>query len=65
MSDPQEAATPHPIIGEQTMTYVGDFPPCSHRFINSNGVILCQFCGAVSKADRPTRTDTSTIRLRP
>lgn len=33
------------------MTYVGDFPPCSHSFINSNGIILCQWCGAVSRAN--------------
>ena len=28
------------------MTYVGDFPPCIHKFVNSNGVVLCEHCGA-------------------
>lgn len=41
------------------MTYVGDFPPCSHRFVNSNGIILCQWCGAVTKANSQTITLTS------
>lgn len=27
------------------MTYVGDFPPCTHKFVNSNGVVLCERCG--------------------
>lgn len=30
------------------MTYVGDFPPCTHRFVNSNGVVLCERCGTLA-----------------
>lgn len=37
--------------------YVGDFPPCTHRFVNSNGVVLCERCGA-SPAP-PARTFSS------
>lgn len=48
------------------MTYVGDFPPCTHNFINSNGMILCQWCGAVSRANDSfaTRLATGTNALR-
>ncbi len=42
------------------MSYIGDFPPCTHRFVNSNGVILCQFCGLVTGANTPVRISTHT-----
>lgn len=34
------------------MTYVGDFPPCSHRYINSGGMVICQLCGQPAPARR-------------
>lgn len=34
------------------MTYIGDFPPCSHKFVNSNGIILCEWCGLTSRANQ-------------
>ena len=37
------------------MTYVGDFPPCTHKFVNSNGVIICERCGAYSQANKTIR----------
>lgn len=40
------------------MTYVGDFPPCAHKFVNSNGVILCEWCGATTHAN-----DSFALRL--
>jgi hypothetical protein len=48
------------------MEYLGDFPPCQHRFINSNGMIICQFCGMLSQANRTLqqRIDSASTRLR-
>jgi hypothetical protein len=37
------------------MTYVGDFPPCTHKFVVSSGVVLCERCG-VFPASRATIT---------
>ena len=31
------------------MTYVGDFPPCVHKFVFSNGVVLCEKCGLIRR----------------
>lgn len=42
------------------MTYVGDFPPCTHKFVNSNGIILCEWCGYVSRANTPPILRTNT-----
>lgn len=40
------------------MTYVGDFPPCTHKFVNSNGVVLCERCGAFPQGRTMTLTST-------
>lgn len=50
---------PVPTEGKLAMTYVGDFPPCTHKFVNSNGVVLCEYCGALSQANRSTRVSTA------
>jgi len=44
------------------MTYVGDFPPCLHKFVNSNGIILCEWCGFVSRANQSLQTRINTAQ---
>ncbi len=43
------------------MTYVGDFPPCPHEFTNSSGIILCKWCGVISRANTPSSFGTGTV----
>ena len=43
--------------------YVGDFPPCTHKFSYSNGVILCEYCGFISQANAKLSTTNNTKGL--
>lgn len=34
------------------MSYIGDFPPCTHHYVNSNGIVICEWCGQPPKVKR-------------